>query len=280
MSITFSNLAFADVWRSLLRELYDDGNIVSPRGQQIREITAVTLEVEDAYSNILVCPQRDLNYRFMVAEWLWIWFGLDDVKTISQYNSKIAMFSDDGLRFAGAYGPRVKQQFPYVVDRLTKDIDSRQAIIEIYQEPGTAPTKDVPCTLSVQFLVRDNKLQTIVCMRSSDVWLGLPYDFFNFSMIANILGSVLHVPLSSMIYHLGSSHLYEKNVETAYHVLYPEDISSLDSPRLSEPPSEALGEILQDLNAPIILGSSIYQQYAQILRSPRALALQLLSELI
>lgn len=235
LDLRFNN--FADVWMALLQRLHDSPASVSPRDQQTREIVNVHLTIDDAVKNVLVHPKRNLSYRFMVAEWLWIWFGRDDVATIAQYNRHIAQFSDNGINFNGSYGIPIKAQWPRIVETLQRDPSSRQAVIQIYRPP-TGPTKDVPCTLALQFLIRNRELHVIATMRSSDVWLGLPYDVFNFSMLGNILAAQLASRLGSLSLNLGSSHLYERNLEGARAVLNNwQEASFRRSPRLkSEPP--------------------------------------------
>ena len=46
----------------------------------------------------------------------------------------IAKFSDDGIMFRGAYGPKVVEQLGYVTQNLLSDPDSRQAVININNE--------------------------------------------------------------------------------------------------------------------------------------------------
>ncbi len=186
------------------------GDLVSPRGMKTREILAHTVVLEDVTRNVLISPERDLNYRFMVAEWLWILFGMDDAPSIIQYNKNIAKFSDDGKKFAGAYGPRWLMQAYWLQRTLTFDHDTRQAVIAIWS-PNPSLSRDIPCTLTWQFLLRKGVMHMIVNMRSSDGWLGLPYDMFNFSMMCNYVAGLCGVRPGSLTMHLASSHLYEEH---------------------------------------------------------------------
>ncbi len=255
---------FGSAWFSLLGNLAHGGHKVSPRGQPCREYTSVTLTVKNGRSNFFQSPGRKLQYRFMVAEWLWIWFGLNDVATISRYNPNIAQFSDDGKIFHGAYGPVVKRAWPGIVGTLQRDIDSRQAVIDIY-DGRWQPSKDVPCTLSLQFLARRGELQVITCMRSSDVWLGLPYDFYNFSMLGNILAAQLGLNLGSVTMHLGSSHLYERDRPHLEKVILPVMMSS---PQLPSSPDPRLLNVLREPADPNKVDlSPPWNCYAQVLRS-------------
>lgn len=213
-------------WIELLGDIKADGCESKPRGMKTLEILGHQTEIE-MRDPIIHVPERALGYRFLAAEAAWILSGDNRVSTIKNYSKHISQFSDDGITFYGAYGPKVIDQISYVINCLAKDNDSRQAVINIWREkPG--PTKDVPCTVSLQFLIRDGELYCIDTMRSSDAWLGWPYDIFNMSMISRaiIIGlSQTHgidVGLGNLILTAGSQHLYDKNIEKA------EDILKLD----------------------------------------------------
>lgn len=201
---------FYTAWLELLREVYCMGSHHSPRGINIKEVIGTQIHVTDLRNNIMVHPLRDLNYRFMVAEWLWIQAGRSDVNSIAKYNKNIANFSDNGSDFEGAYGPRLMRQWGWVIDALKKDPDTRQAVMTIFT-PNPEPSKDIPCTLSLQVLERHGRLNGIVTMRSNDLWLGLPHDFFNFSQIVNGLAGEIGAEPGSMTLQAGSSHIYERD---------------------------------------------------------------------
>ena len=226
------NTNFASAWFDLLGKLYHTGKPVSPRGFETHELLGVQLRVDDMTKNILVHPARALSYRFAIAEWLWIASGREDVATVAKYNKHIAQFSDDGEVFYGAYGKRLAPQLDYLLENLRKP-HSRQAVASIWT-PNPGPSKDIPCTLSWQLLARDGKLHAIVTMRSSDIILGLPYDFINFSLLTNSLAGELGLTPGSLIFNLGSSHLYDRDREKATTVLaQPELLQCVNSPRLS-----------------------------------------------
>src|SRR5205814_10655140 len=128
-----------------------------PRGQKIMELLHTQITVP-ARSNIIVDPNRDLNYRFMIAEWLWIQAGRQDVAFPASYNSQVKQFSDDGVIFNGAYGPRLQPQWKRVISTLRRDPDSRQAVAVIWRpddanDIAMGVSKDVPCTIAAQFLL-------------------------------------------------------------------------------------------------------------------------------
>jgi thymidylate synthase len=128
-------------------------------------------------------------------------------------------FSDDSIVMRGAYGPKIIDQLGYVVDAIEHDKDSRQAVINIWRErPG--PSKDIPCTTSLQFIVRKGRLNCIATMRSNDVVKGFTYDVFTFSMISLYVSHLLrargiYVNLGDLYVNVGSLHLYDSDRDKA-----------------------------------------------------------------
>ncbi len=202
-------------WRQLIAEVLKAGELVAPRHLKTLELAQHTIVV-DSRRPVMLEPARRLSYRFMAAEAFWILSGDDRVATIAPYNERIADYSDDGETFFGAYGPRILEQLPYVVAKLKQDPSTRQAGLTTWRA-NPPKTKDAPCTVAFFFTIRQGELRCHVFMRSSDAWLGIPYDVFNFSMLMHLVCAHLNEgkggdePIVPGGLHLtaASSHLYE-----------------------------------------------------------------------
>ncbi len=228
-------------WIRDLEHVFKYGNKVSPRGMQVYE-TLAHRSIVSMKNPIIMNKHRKLGYKFMAAEAAWILSGDDRVSTIAPYSNDISKFSDNGENFFGAYGPKVKQQIEYVIATLLNDISSRQAVINIWREnPG--PTRDVPCTLSLQFIVRLGKLHCVASMRSSDLWLGHPYDIVNFSAISFTVLLQLKalfkdqftgtLELGNLFLTAGSKHIYDRNAPDVANIIdmygHAGNLGTLDS---------------------------------------------------
>jgi thymidylate synthase len=112
---------------------------------------------------------------------------------------------------------------------LAEDPDSRRAVLLI-NEPAdevlavTTGSKDVPCTLSLQFFIRENKLHLHVHMRSNDAVWGLTNDLFSFTLFQECMLLDLQetypdkfgsLELGSYYHTAGSLHIYERHFELA-----------------------------------------------------------------
>ena len=208
-------------WADCLQEILRHGIPRAPRGLETLEIPHRTL-VMDMSLPVVTNKERKLSYQFMAAEAYWIMTGDNRVSTIAPYNKNISAFSDDGEVFFGAYGPPIKDQLPYVLKSLAADQETRQAGLTIWR-PSPLPSKDIPCTVAIWFRRIHHNLTVHVFMRSSDAWLGVPYDIFNFSMLGHLVCAKLNemnrgeecISPSTLYVTMVSSHLYLKNADDA-----------------------------------------------------------------
>lgn len=211
-------------WVILLNNITKSYNISQPRGLKIQEIINNHTQVDMNYP-ILTVSARKLGYKFMVREAWWIMDGRNTVDTITNYSKAISTFSNDGFNFDGAYGPRVVDQLRYIVDMLEKDRDTRQAVLTIWR-PNPRDSKDIPCTVAIQWIIRNNKIYCIDNMRSSDAWLGWPYDMFNFTMLTGYIMLLLrergidNLELGEIFLNAGSQHLYEEHIQKSKDIVY------------------------------------------------------------
>ena len=218
-AISNANFAWLDELANVLR----NGTGVSPRGQLTKELLQKTSAI-DMRRPVITLPERKLSTKFLGGEAYWILSGDNRVETIAPYNKNIVNYSDDGQTFFGAYGPRILSQLDYVVKKLESDADTRQAVLTIWRD-NPPETKDVPCTVAVAFMIRDNELNCHVFMRSNDLWLGFPYDVFNFSMLSHLVCCKLNgnldngldnVIIPGTLYHTAASrHIYWQHFEQA-----------------------------------------------------------------
>lgn len=236
-------------WTTLVDDLCF-GDKVAPRGIPCFELIGYQSIVDMRYP-VLTVGDRKLGRKFQAAEAAWILSGDNKVSTISPYSKAISNFSDDGQRFFGAYGPKIQDQISYAVDAIVKDPDTRQSVINIWRE-NPRQTKDVPCTINTQFMVRDGVIHCNDTMRSSDAWLGWPYDIFNFTMLtAYVALSVREVSgteygIGDLRLTAGSQHLYEKNLDEAKKILAAtrsgeaqyDDVPAFDPMRWFDSPEE------------------------------------------
>lgn len=225
MSFHVSLDSMESIHSELMHTLLNDPDCESaPRGKPIKELIAASFTLTDPRNRLIMSPARAVNYGFAVGELCWYARADTDLETMLYYNRRMALFSDDGETINSAYGYRIfdwdYDQFTDVIAELRRDPDSRRAVMHINHPTDLkravgVGSKDVPCTMSLQLLIRDRKLHMHVLMRSNDVVWGLPYDVFSFTCLQEAFLYILQregVPVDDLgSYHhsAGSLHLYE-----------------------------------------------------------------------
>lgn len=180
-------------------------------------LNAITV-VKDPTRMIVTSPARKMPMRYAVGELLWYISGSNRLKDIQLFSSAWDRMSDDGKTVNSGYGHKILNFYGFnqlddVRRRLIADPNSRQAVIHIKDpRPCTDPTKDTPCTLSLQFFIRNEKLHLTVTMRSNDIWTGVPYDMFSFCCFQVILAMELGVGVGAYTHQAASLHMYERNL--------------------------------------------------------------------
>jgi thymidylate synthase len=232
----------------ILESILQEGKQVGPRGMKTMELSPVYMEATNPRERLFGHEHRKEVSIFTYIEGLWILMGESKPDRLLRYVKHMAEFvNPETGKLDGAYGPAIDtslvvpnplapiettgagyknfaiqgvNQFKRAYDILSKDKESRQAVVTINNPLlHSLPTKDFPCTLDFQFLIRDGKLDMISHMRSQDAWWGLVYDSGEFQWFQEIMAGWLNVDLGSYKHFVGSLHLYEKDWEAARDVV-------------------------------------------------------------
>lgn len=155
-----------------------------------------------------------------LGELLWYLSKKKDVVFIEQYVPAYANEAEPDGTVNGGYGPRLFSmrdsidQVQNVIDLLKSKPSSRRAVIQLFNaEDIAAQRKEVPCTTTIQFFLRDGQLHMAATLRSNDAYLGLPHDVFCFTMLQEMVASELGVNLGGYMQYVGSMHVYCKDID-------------------------------------------------------------------
>ena len=99
---------------------------------------------------------------------------------------------------------------------LHKNPDSRRAVMiytrpSIWKEYNKKGMSDFICTNAVQYLIRKDKLEVVVQMRSNDVVFGYRNDYAWQKYMADMMCNELKIELGNIYWNVGSMHVYERH---------------------------------------------------------------------
>lgn len=231
---SYRNISLALV--GSVRDLLFTGSDVVVKERATKELVSRNTRLERPLERYLSVPNRQNDIVAQFAESMWVLSGRDDVKWLAKYLPRASLFSDDGMTWRGAYGPRLRNwngidQIDAVRRLLLADRASRQAVMSIFDPARDySPSKDIPCNNWLGWIIRDDHLHMSAALRSNDVWWGFSgVNAFEWSMLHEMLAFWVGAEVGCADYHAMSFHLYsdhfaraEKTV-ASFHGLSPYD---------------------------------------------------------
>lgn len=196
--------------------------MTSPRGQKVLEIQdyMITMGPRDRFTSY---KARSFNLDYAKFEMAWY-------LTADPYNDSIMrsatmwkeLRQEDGAWFSnyGQYWFGKQQGFDWVINQLTVDKDTRQAVIPMLNHSHLVQgNKDIVCTESISFRIREDHLYMSVNMRSQDAMWGFTNDIFCFSILHEMVYVMLrdtaypNLQLGSYTHKVDSFHVYQRHFD-------------------------------------------------------------------
>lgn len=119
----------------------------------------------------------------------------------------------------------MRTPWEWAVDSLRSDKDTRQAIIRFsLPEHFYKGNKDMTCTLSGNFHIREDKLNLSIHMRSNDLMLGLVFDLPWFvslmdDMVNELKDLYPNLQKGYYVHTVDSMHIYDRDVDKIFKMI-------------------------------------------------------------
>jgi thymidylate synthase len=257
-----------DLYTTLLGS--QDSNI-GTRGSN-KEILGALLRIRRPRSRLSRSENRGKPFSAL-GELLWYLTGSGGLDFIEPYIRAYSKEAIGGV-VPGAYGPRLfsmrdnLDQIANVTKLLRWKPSSRRAVIQLFNAedidldyPETDDPSfvypETPCTISLQFHLRDGRLHLSANMRSNDAFKGLPHDVFCFTMLQEMMARRLGAELGEYLHYAGSMHLYDRDVEGARQYVEEGHQKVVEMPPMPDGDPFGLVETLLAVEARIRAGDRI-----------------------
>ena len=119
--------------------------------------------------------------------------------------------------FSTSYGWKIMSQLPIVMEELSRFRESRRAYININIPEdkivfGVDTTHEFPCTIGIQFFVREGFLYCTVNMRSNNAYGVMPYDVYNFTSLQKYIADTLKLQYGEYHHLINNAHIFKPDV--------------------------------------------------------------------
>jgi thymidylate synthase len=221
----------------LLQDIIDNGAVKADRtgtgtlsvfGRQYRH---------DLADGFPLLTTKKLHLKSIINELIWFLNGDTNTRWLKEHGVSIwdEWATEDG-DLGPIYGAQWTawptrdggsiNQIDYVIDCLRSNPDSRRILfhgwnVEFLPDERMTPQDNVragrmalpPCHLLYQFYVAGRKLSAQLLIRSSDSFLGLPYNTASLAVLTMMLGQQCDLEPGEIIVCTGDSHIYSNHLD-------------------------------------------------------------------
>jgi len=216
-----------EVWQAAAALLLDPERAApqASRAGDTYEALHVVIELRRPTQRWISSRSPAMNPAFALVEAFWIASGRRDAGLPLYWNPALSRYCGAGESYHGAYGHRIRRhlgidQLDRVYSSLKYNPDSRQCVLQIWDSTvdlpfpdGSPVNQDIPCNLLSIPKVRNGKLEWMQVIRSNDVFLGLPHNIVQFTVLQEMLSGWLGLGVGSYHQLSDSLHIYSKDVD-------------------------------------------------------------------
>jgi len=197
-------------------------------GRQIRH---------DLAAGFPLLTTKKLHFKSIANELIWFLSGNTNVSWLQQHGVSIwNEWATEDNELGPVYGKQwtawptkaggVINQIDYVIDTLKKNPNSRRILFhgwnpEYLPDESISPQENVkqgrmalpPCHLLYQFHVVAGRLSSLLYIRSSDSFLGLPYNIASLALLTHMLAQQCDLVPHEIIVSIGDLHAYANHLD-------------------------------------------------------------------
>ena len=221
----------------LLRDIRDNGVDRGDRtGTGTRSVFGRQLRF-DLAEGFPILTTKKVHFKSVVNELIWFLNG--DTNTQWLRENGVSIW-DEWATDKGDLGPlygaqwvnwptrdgKTINQIDYVIDCLKHRPESRRILfhawnVEYLPDETMSPQENVeagrmalpPCHLLYQFYVANGRLSAMLYIRSSDAFLGLPFNIASVSLLVHMLCQQVGLELGEEVVTMGDCHLSSNHAE-------------------------------------------------------------------
>ena len=221
-----------------LKHCYEIGIDVESRAGKVRKAFGYQMRY-NLHQGFPAMTTKKLAWKACISELLWFLEGsnderrlaeilyedkrenLKDKKTIwtqnanSDYWKSKSQFEGDVGKIYGVQWRNFNgvDQIETLIQGLKKDPNGRRHILSAWN-PGELDSMSLPpCHAFSQFYVANNKLSCQLYQRSCDMFLGVPFNIANYSLLVHIIAAECSLEVGEFVHTLGDYHIYHEHFD-------------------------------------------------------------------
>jgi thymidylate synthase len=210
----------------LMAEILKNGKTKPTRGiANIKSIFGYQMHFDLRHGFPLLTTKK-MPFNLLMHELLWFVSGSSNIKYLQDH--KIHYwddFADKDLNLGPVYGVQWRRwkspdgreidQLAWAIDQIKNNPHSKAIIVSAWNTADLEAMRLPPCHTMFQFDVTKGKLRLQLYQRSSDVFLGLPFNIAQYALLLYMVAHLTGLEARELIVSVGNAHLYENHLEQA-----------------------------------------------------------------
>lgn len=210
----------------LMADILKDGKTKPSRGiHHIKSIFGYQIRFDLRHGFPLLTTKK-MPFKILMHELLWFVSGSSNIKYLQ--DNKIHYwdeFADEQLNLGPVYGVQWRRwkspdgreidQLQWAIDEIKNNPNSKAILVSAWNAADLKEMRLPPCHTMFQFDVTKGKLRMQLYQRSSDVFLGLPFNIAQYALLLEMVAHLTGLEARELIISIGNAHLYHNQIEPA-----------------------------------------------------------------
>lgn len=219
----------------LVQHILEQGNLRETRNGNVLSVFGSSLE-HDLKDGFPLLTTKRVFFRGIVEELAWFLRGGTNVQELR--DKKVHIWDGNSesrgydagpvygfqWRHFGAsytdcfadYSGHGVDQIKTIIELLKTDRHSRRIVLSAWCPSQQADMCLPPCHVMYQFYVEaDGRLSVQMTQRSSDVFLGLPFNIASTALLVHLIAHQVNLEPGRVIIRIGDTHIYEEHISAS-----------------------------------------------------------------
>lgn len=159
---------------------------------------------------------KKTHWKSVLAELLWFIEGTCNAKGLQAQG--VTIWDEWADPKTGSLGPIYGRQWnrydqlTNLVSEIKYNPNSRRMVVSCWNMEDLHKMALPPCHYSFQVYINGNSVDMLVNIRSSDVFLGLPFNIASYAAMVRMLAAVTSNTPGTLTMNLGDSHIYRNHL--------------------------------------------------------------------
>jgi thymidylate synthase len=169
---------------------------------------------------------KKLHLRSIIIELLWFLSGETNIRYLKENNVRIwDEWADENGDLGPVYGKQWRDwetpdgrnidQVTELLDLIRNNPGSRRQIVTAWNPSDNPRMALTPCHCLWQTFVADGKVSLQLYQRSTDSFLGLPFNLASYALLLHMIAQQCDLEVGEFIWTGGDTHLYLNHLEQA-----------------------------------------------------------------